>query len=202
MECFIDSKQRFCYIPIDKNAITKIKPLLLEYGWRVENYSNIDQNFKNKLIHIVILRDPFERLKSQLFTLCHNSFTSEELQKYSESGHILDFCDLFLFCIKQNFSKYFKLQADYVNSLGTNNILYFWLNPLFGYQFNKWFQSENEFIPFNNLVVNQRDSNNIMVKYIEEFLFDYKNHKFKNNIMNYLQKDYDLINSADFFVKK
>ena len=203
MECLIDPKQKFCYIPIYKNAVTKIEPVLLDHGWwKVQEYFKIDKNLRDKILHIVVLRDPFERLKSQIFSLCENSFTRAELDHLTATGHLRDFCDLFLYCIKQNFHKHLVLQSTFLESIDIKNIQYFWLNPQFGYQFNKWLQSENEHIPFNNYVVNRRDPNNIMVKYIEEFLFDYKNDKFKKDLIEFLQPDYNLINSVDFFVKK
>lgn len=83
---------------------------------------------------------------------------------------------------------------------GQENITFFQMNDRLGYYLNHWLHGEGVTNKFNNGKINATDEkNDILFNKISNFLMDAKNRKRKDKVIEYLQPDYELINSVRFF---
>ena len=207
---YVDPTQKFLWIPIYKNAHTKIREELQSYGWtmvRETNMPNFDHFFQQS-IKFAVLRNPYERWVNGFVTFIEkykkddpNDKVIYELLNSDKSLEILQI--IFSFCNNFNFDEHTRLQKDFfsIDNKIINEINFFYLNDNLGYQINKWFQSHGVINKFNNHKINQTDKKSILYKNLINFLFDYQYNRYKEKLYQYLQPDYDFIDSINFYAR-
>jgi len=205
-DSLIDPDQKFWYLPIYKNASTKITSCLKRKNWDTLIRTNIinEDKFVNKSVQFAILRDPYERWISTYVSYIKNPiFDQSSLNSLLASKNKDDFVELlFNRAPIQEFHMYTNLQSEsLLDHPDLKKVTFFWLNEQSGYQLNKWLQSHNEITSLNNSIENGIDKKDPLYREVISFLFNYKNHKIKNKIMDYLQPDYDFISGIDFYAR-
>ena len=101
-----------------------------------------------------------------------------------------------------------KLSRDYhglpqawrLYPCNSNNIDFFFINDKLGYQLNHYFRSFDLVTTINNQKINVT-ADDLMMKFLREFIFDYANQKYKEKIMEILKPDYELISLVNFYNK-
>jgi|688.fasta_scaffold552276_2 hypothetical protein len=205
-DCLIDPNQKLWYFPIYKNASTKITSCLKRKNWDTLIRTNIidEDKFFDKSVQFAILRDPYERWISTFVSYIKSPiFDQASLDSLLASKNKDDFIELlFNWVAIREFHVYTNLQSEsFLDHPDLKKVNFFWLNGQSGYQLNKWFQSHSETIPLNNSIENALDKTDLLYRETISFLFNYKNHKIKDKIMDYLQPDYDFISGIDFYAR-
>lgn len=208
----IDPTNKFLYIDISKNASTKIKDTLYKEGWTIPlgiNYEEKDSFLKDKRIFCV-LREPYQRYLSGFVEYIGGEKSSQydEVVAYSAKKFIsknfksnFDILRLIFFSAKFNFDNHTELQSDNLMHFDIGKIDFFYLNDQLGTQITKYFHNHKIFISFTNDKVHARpDKNSWFYKSLIQSFFEKDEHiMFKENLLNYLKPDYELINSINFY---
>ena len=209
-DSLIDPDQNFWYFPIYKNASTKITSCLKRKNWNTLVRTRIDNEdkFLNKSVQFAMIRDPYERWISTFVSYIKSVFDQAVFDQASLDSLLVsknkdDFIELiFNWAAIRDFHMYTNLQCEvFLDHPDLKKINFFWLNGQSGYQLNKWFQSHDVMIPLNNSVENGLDKTDLLYRETISFLFNYKNHKIKDKIMDYLQPDYNFISEIDFYAR-
>ena len=214
LHLYIDNSNKFLYIPIGKNAHTKLIQSLSDVSWfRINGVAFVDLEdlLANKSV-FCILRDPLERWISAFISCCE-SLTILSDRKYltNQSIEILtDFLDLaakdisgaitYLFLIGEfNLDWHTRLQIEYIQPINLDKITFFYLNNNTGNQINQWLNSANIVISMDNGNINATNKKDPVYTNLVAFLADPTNSQYKQKLLKYLQPDYDLINSVKFY---
>jgi hypothetical protein len=193
-------------IGILKNASTYTQTEALRQGWTFETIP-----FKTQIARVLLLRDPYERYLSGLAEdidryLSINNEKQKFFQNLLDNDFFFDFFD-FLFDTK-NFiiEDHTQLQTQaikrIIHEVGINNLVWIKITDRLGDNLNLFLQGENCKSDFSNEKINQKTRSDrlLMIRnVIESYFFDGKNKKRKDNLLEYLQPDYKLINSVNFF---
>lgn len=205
---YVDPSDSLQWIPIVKNATTFLKHHL--NNWKQKQMSTMDE----QLLRFVLLRDPYERFISGLV---------EELEMYIDLNdkdfdqlvYNVKYCEVFLkFAFDKillespNFlGEHTTLQINLLKTLSNNcldlydpkSICYFKINDKVGYQLNHWLKTYGIQNTINNGKIHSKSvNNNKLLKTVQEFLFDYKNNKYKEKIYKYIEPDYIFLNHITF----
>ena len=140
LHLYIDNSNKFLYIPIGKNAHTKLSQSLLDASWfRINGvaFEDLEDLLANKTV-FCILRDPLERWITAFVTFCLTLESPEDLTNLpADSAKILDhFCQLltkdvksafiYLFSLnKFNLDWHTRLQIEYIQPINLDKITFF-----------------------------------------------------------------------------
>lgn len=209
-KALVDPTNKFIYVDIAKNASTKIVGVLTKAGWTNPPYmaqQDIDSYLEDKKIFCV-LREPYQRYiagfpdyLSSAKASNYNEVIGYSLRKLlrfdsNSNFHILRLAFL---SNKFDFDIHTELQCSSLISFDITKIDFFYLNPKLGFQLSKYFQRNSNFIPFNNDKVNSRPDENFYKLLLRNFFEKEEHVMFKENLLNYLKPDYDLIKSITFY---
>ena len=207
---YVDPTSKLQWIPIVKNGTNFLRYHLITIGWQSKQIPLINED----ILRFSIIRDPYERFISGVV---------EELEMYIDLQDKTfcdlvfnrNYCELFLKFLfdkvlleSSNFlGEHTTLQINLLkiatdNSLDlydSSRICYFKMNDKLGYQINHWLKTYDIQNTINNGKINSKSVNDSrLLKLVQEFLFDYKNNKYKEKIYNYLEPDYIFFNNAKF----
>ena len=200
--------QKFFWIRMPKCANTFV-------SHHVNNMREIDYNHDYLKINssdytgFVILRDPMERWISGAISFIKNDNESRNFDYYDSINFLQDllkYKNYFTSTIIEYIIE--KLSRDYhglpqawrLYPCNPNNIDFFFINDKLGYQLNHYFRSFDLVTTINNQKINVT-ADDLMMKFLREFIFDYANQKYKEKIMEILKPDYELISLVNFYNK-
>ena len=215
LQFYIDNSNKCLYLPVGKNAHTKLIHIMGDMSWfRIIGIAaeDLEDLLANKII-FCILRDPLTRWITAFVTCCLSLETPEDRAGLpADSVKILDrFCQLltkdvksafiYLFsCNKFDLDWHTQLQIKYIQPIDLEKITFFYLNNNVGSQIRQWLASVNINLPLDDTKINAMASNRppLYVNLVA-FLADPDNIEHKQKLLEYLQPDYDLINSVKFY---
>ena len=199
-----DPDKKFLYIPIDKNASSRIKSSLFAHGWGVidQNINKSDYNmFIESVINFSIIRDPYNRWLTGFVTFVRYRESKDfdlSLCNLLHSKHwYITLQLLFEFCNNFEFDWHTKLQCNYFDQHpDIKNINFFLFNENLCPTLNSWGETVNLGVPFTNYYINRRSNLDLVYSRLLSFLND--NPHYKEKLMNWLQPDYEFFNSIKF----
>lgn len=203
---YLNPERTIQTVGILKNASTYMQTEALSQGWVMRAIP-----FEAKITRLILLRDPYERYLSGLAEdidryLTQNSDKEKFFQNLLDNDFIFDFFD-FLFDAK-NFTiqDHTQLQTEVIKRIiqevRIDNIVFIKITDRLGDHLNLFLQGENCKSNFSNEKINQKTRSDRLLNLrnvIERYFFDGKNKKRKDKLFEYLQPDYTLINSVNFF---
>jgi hypothetical protein len=129
----------------------------------------------------------------------------------ADSVKLLDrFCQLLTKDVKSSFIYFFsrnkfnldwhtQLQIEYIQLIDLEKITFFYLNDNTGSQIRQWLASVNIDLPLDDKKINPMFLNRPLYVNLVAFLADPGNIEHKQKLLEYLQPDYNLINSVKFY---
>jgi hypothetical protein len=192
------------HIWILKNGSSFIRHHAEQLNWQLKAMP-ID----HKVARFAILRDPYQRWLTGFtedIKLYINSKDDDNHKEYLTklfSENINWFLEFLIDRDIMFFDTHAHLQVKLLEiplqTLGKENITFFKMNELLGYSLNHWLHGEGVPNKFNNEKIYSRDKNDSIFRNISTFFMDAKNIKRKGKVLDYLQPDYELLNSVRFF---
>lgn len=191
------TKNNYAFRPLAKNASSSVTKHLIELGWaRTEDF-DIDNNFNI----FIILRDPFKRWISGFVEDILNDLQDENLSQKiiaelkSKNTWFLDW----VFRTKRfDIGMHTKLQTHWLDQkLLSRSPIFFNLENKLNFKLHHWLVGEGFNNNFLNLPIESKKYYAIYQN-IEAYLFDHKNQNKKQLLFEYLQPDYNFINSIHF----
>lgn len=179
-------------------------------GWTEQSKIEFEDRYaflEGKQIFCV-LRDPYQRYLSGFVqylssadSLNYNEtigYSLRKLLRYDNKSNF-DVLRLAFGSGKFDFDIHTQLQIDALSYLAVDNIDVFYMTDKLGFQLNKYFQKHNMSIPFNNTKINVRPDGDFYKSLLRDFFEKEEHVIFKENLLNYLKPDYDLIKSTNFY---
>ena len=216
LHLYIDNSNKCLYLPIGKNAHTKLTRVVCRASWfRINGVASADLQdlLANKNIFCVV-RDPLERWITA-FVTCVLQLRSmpDRVTLPAGSVNILDhFSRLltkdvesaFIYLFSHNtfdFDWHTQLQIKYIQPIDLEKITFFYLNDNTGSQISQWLASVNIDVPYllNNRKINAKHGSRSLYENLVAFLADPAHAEYKQKLLEYLQPDYNLINSVKFY---
>ena len=190
-------KNKCCYQYIPKNASSLLIKHFKELHWSEINSNQIEKDFTI----MVVLRDPYERWISgfieEIIGLNDENLSKKITSRIEEvDPWFLDW----IFATKTcNVGWHTKLQKDWIDSSLNLQTVYFKMEENFTFKMHHWLLGEGIANRFNNLPVFNSKKHYSIYHKVNSYLMDAKNNKNKNVLLEYLQPDYDFINSVTFY---
>jgi hypothetical protein len=180
------------WLLIPENANQEIEKKLQLLQWKKTTGSVKGKAF-------VILDDPWKRWLRAVVSEFKKT-TSKSLNIFSEDD-LIDFV-LQHRIINCGFNA--NLQIFFINHYQTNNfftqISYFKMSEILGYQLNHWLHDNGIANQFNNSIVTDNTDKELYNKLSEFILMDI-NRPYYNKVLTYLEQDYKLYNSTQFYAR-
>jgi hypothetical protein len=188
--CMTTLDQNLMYIQIPKNASSWTKPNLKDLDWADYNY-HYDHMYKKHAL--VVLRDPVERWLSgicEYFTLYHETIDTDEFNK--------TFYDLLMEQIV--FDDHTEQQHYFIEGLSHNNITFFLCDQDYRVHFGSFLKNQGFDNKYHKYEFQHTTANSLLrskfKKIFEPLLLE---SKYLNKIKNFYKKDYELMNSVQFY---
>lgn len=193
-------------IGILKNASTYMQEEALRQGWTFETIP-----FKAKITRLLLLRDPYERYLSGLAEdidryLSINNEKQKFFKNLLDNNFFFDFFDFLfdakIFTVEDHTQLQTKAIERIIQEVGIDNLVFIKITDRLGDNLNLFLKGENCVSDFSNKKMNQKTRSDrlLMIRdVIERYFYDGKNQKRKDKLLEYLQPDYTLINSVNFF---
>jgi hypothetical protein len=187
-ECMSHKDIDLMYVYIPKNASSWTKPNLRDWDWEFYNYKT-DNLSKHAL---VILRDPVERWLSgiaEYLTLYHPTM---QTPFYETSELIFD---------RICFDDHTEKQTKFLDGLDTDNCTFMYCDKHYRENFSKFIAmnlGDNKYYNYNYQHVSEDSPNRKRFKLIFQRLMD-DNPKYLENVRNYYEDDYRLIDNTEFY---
>jgi hypothetical protein len=187
-ECMSHSGIDLMYVYIPKNASSWTKPNLKDWGWEFYNYKTDCLN-KHALI---ILRDPVERWLSgiaEYLTLYHSTMQSP----FNETAELI----FDRICFDDHTEK----QSKFLNGLNTDNCTFMLCDNDYRENFSKFITKhlgDNKYQNYAYQHVSEDSANRKRFKFIFRRLLE-ENPKYLENVRNYYEDDYRLIDNVEFY---
>ena len=194
-------------IGLVKNASTYFNYEAEKQGWTFRSIP-----FTEKITRFVILRDPYERYLSGLAEdfyryQLYNPEKRDFQKKLLEKNFFFDFFDFLfdsgLFEIGDHTHLQTKILQNVLDSnIGIEDIIFIKLTDQLGTNLNLFLQGENCPSRFTNEKLHSNDNNDDPQDFyhmVQYYFYDAKNLKRKQKLLEYLQPDYRLFNSVNFF---
>ena len=185
-ECMSHWDSEYMYVYIPKNASSWTKPNLKDFGWEFYNY-HTDKLDKHAL---VVLRDPVDRWLSgiaEYFALYH---TNHDTWTTDVFNLIFD---------RVCFDDHTERQVKFLQGLDTDRCTFFDFNN-YRATFSQWITEhygENKYNRYEFQHVSELIPTRKKVKDI--FKRELENSKYLEQIKNFYEDDYKLINSITFY---
>jgi hypothetical protein len=175
------------YVNIPKNASSWTKPNLLDWGWEFYNYHTDNLN----KTAIIALRDPVDRWVSgiaEYFTLYHPQVT----YPFSET--------LDLIFDRVCFDDHTDKQINCIHGLDTERSIFLKCDSNYSHNFSTLLLEHgmpNRYANFEHQHVSENSELRKKFKFI--FNKELQNPKYLNQIKNYFEDDYKLMNSVKYY---
>jgi hypothetical protein len=188
-----------------KNASTYIEKEAYKQEW---NLTTIP--YKQNIARCIILRDPMERYLSALNEdICRYINRDEGGKKFFQTlvdnsllNKFFDF--LFnhkIFLLQDHTELQYNFIKYYVHEVGIQNITFIKMTDKLGDNLNLFLELEGYKGNFTNNKIHLTDTSDIIYNEISKYFLDGKNFSKQQKLYEYLQPDYDFINSINFFNK-
>ena len=185
-----------CYITIPKNASSFLREYFKDNNWR-HFHLGMQMNVRT---NIIILRDPIDRW----ITGISQHITTNILGENFGSTHFLEQANELVEKIIFDqivFDDHTEQQSWFLEPFDIHNSIFFKFDDLLAYNLDSYFSKfsvnydlKNK--PFVNVSKNNFDNANL-VTYFKKLI--YNNRDYYNNLRSYYVRDYDLINSVQFY---
>ena len=206
----IAEDKKFFWIRIPKCANQFVKRHTATSMREIDYLSDHSKIISDEYNGFTILRDPIERW----VTGTVSAFISDNKDKIFIERDRLSLTQLLI-----KYKKYFSNQIEHtIEELSyeyhglpqtwrlylcnPNNIDFFYMNDNLGHQLNQYFQMRGIVTAMNNYKINALTNKDLpLARFLQEFIFDYANQKYKEKIMEILKPDYELISLVNFYNK-
>jgi hypothetical protein len=190
--CMTTLDENLMYVQIPKNASSWTKPNLTDLGWADFNY-HYDNFYKKHAM--VVLRDPVDRWLSgvcEYFALYHNDINIDELNK--------SFYDLIMDQIALD--DHTERQYLFIEGLNYKNITFFLCDTNYRIDFSNFLKQQDVDNKYSRYEYQHTtagsDIRSKFKKIFQPLLFE---SKYLDKIKNFYKKDYELINSVQFYAR-
>jgi hypothetical protein len=192
--CMSHQDSDLMYVNIPKNASSWTKPNLKDLGWEFYNYHFDHLTHKHALI---VLRDPVERWLSgvcEYFTLYHRNIDTTQFNQA--------FYDLLLEQV--TFDDHTEKQVYFIEGLDPRRCTFFNCDSNYRLYFGQFLKNQgvdNRYANYNyqHTTENRDDGDNTRSEFKKIFAPLLDNPKYLNHIKQHYKKDYELINSVQFY---
>jgi hypothetical protein len=191
--CMYHSELKKCYINIPKNASSFIRETFKDVGWK-HMHLGMHMDIDN---YIVILRDPIERW----ITGIAQHITSNVLGENFGSTHYLEQNNELvnrLIFDQVVFDDHTEQQSWFLEPFDLKDAVFFYCDANLNRNLDSYFANRFQLMnkPYVNTSASQFDNSNL-VKHFKTLV--YNNKTYYNRIKSYFLRDYDLINSVNFY---
>lgn len=190
-ECMSSPNVNLMYVYIPKNASSWTKSNLLDWKWEFYNYHSDNLYHKHA---IIVLRDPVERWLSgiaEYFFAKHQDFDPAYVNK--------KFLDLIFDRVA--FDDHTEKQVLFLQNLNLTNATFFYCDKEYRTKFSHFLKSKGMANKYHNYEFRHVTENDpIRSKFKKTFkqILD-QNPKYLQQLKWYFEKDYQLINSTQFY---
>jgi hypothetical protein len=204
---FINPEGTIQNIGILKNASTYFSYEAEKQGWTLRSIP-----FTEKITRFVILRDPYERYLSGLVEdfaryQLHNPEKQAFFKNLLEKNFFFDFFDFLFDSGAFEIADHTQLQTKILQFIldgnnGIKDIIFIKLTDQLGTNLNLFLQGENCQSRFTNEKLHSNNNNDDAQNFyhmVQYYFYDVRNSKRKQKLLEYLQPDYRLFNSVNFF---
>jgi len=188
-ECWSHPQGKYMYVNIPKNATSWTKPNLQDWGWECYNYrtDHLDR------IPLVVLRDPVDRWLSGI---------AEYMYLYHRDIAVNDFNSAFYDLVFDRiaFDDHTERQVYFLEDLDVSQAVYFKFGPDYRDNFSKFLSEAgmpNRYSRYEYQHVSDRCPQRRIFKAI--FTREIEQSRYINQVKQYFQQDYELINSVEFY---
>ena len=190
--CMSALDENLMYVQIPKNASSWTKPNVKDLGWADFNY-HYDNFYKKHAI--VVLRDPVDRWLSgicEYFTLYHADINVDEFNK--------SFYDLMMDQIALD--DHTERQYLFIEGLSLKNITFFLCDTNYRIDFSNYLKQQGFNNKYNRYEYQHTtagsDTRSKFKKIFEPLLSE---SKYLNKVQDFYKKDYELMNSVQFYAR-
>jgi len=186
-QCMHNAKKDLMYVNIPKNASSWTKPNLLDFGWTEGNYHTGGYEAHA----IVALRDPVDRWLSgiaEYFALYHPAFDTWNTNVFD------------LIFERVCFDDHTEHQIKFIHKLDKDNCTFLKCDDTYSSKYSRVIQDHygnNKYDRYDRQHV--RDKDTVLRSFKKIFESQIQNSKYLNQIQNYFEADYHLINSVKFY---
>lgn len=191
-----DPNQIVQNIAIHKNGTSFIEHHARQMGW-TETIVTTNKD----VVQFVILRDPWDRYLTayveDIYDIIYYKPELKEriLDSFRSDSLLIDIL------IEMNIFKigeHTRLQHTWTDPLSKDNIIFFKLNSNLGSSLNAWLNSLGIVNTFNDSKIYERNKKECVIhnQLLEFFL---NNHKSKDKVLKYLEPDFELFNTVQFY---
>jgi len=186
-QCMSHPDGDLMYVNIPKNASSWTKPNLLDFGWEFYNYhfDNVDKHA------LVVLRDPVERWLSgiaEYLTLYHTDFTIE-------SREAVD-----LIFDRVCFDDHTEQQIKFIHGLDTDRCTFFRCDQYYREDFSTYLDEHTMSNSFHKYEYQHVSKNSPERKRFQEiFSNEIQNSKYLQQVKNFYEEDYRLMDSVEYY---
>jgi len=192
--CMSKPDSDLMYVNIPKCASSWTKPNLKDLGWEFYNYHWDHLYHKHAM---VVLRDPVERWLSgvcEYFTLYHRDIDTTQFNQA--------FFDLLMDQV--TFDDHTEKQIYFIEGLDPTRTTFFYCNLDYRLYFQQFLRNQgipNKYASYNyqHTTENREDGDTRRATFKKIFSTLLDNPKYLNKIKQHYTKDYDLIESVNFF---
>jgi hypothetical protein len=199
-ECHYNKEIKNIYINIPKNASCNIRNAIVNSGLVGTNLlqSTIFPEYESV---VVVLRDPVDRWISGITTYLNlgiaGEFLVDDLLQSLKNNNKWFFEILF---DRVSFDDHSERQSYFLQPFDLSNAYYFYIEnkDKLEYQLTQFYAGEGVQIKFEAWARNECKHDPID-QFFTAFLFDHKNKKYKDKLIDYFKDDYKIINSVKFY---
>lgn len=192
--CMSHRDSDLMYVNIPKNASSWTKPNLQDLGWITYNYHHDHMYHKHALI---VLRDPVERWLSgicEYFTLYHRDADVTQINQLT----------IDLIIDQVTFDDHTERQVYFVEGLDPKRCTFFNCDSDYRLYFGQFLKNQgidNKYHKYNyqHTTENREDGDMTRSNYKKIFQPLLENSKYLERIKSHYKKDYELINSIQFY---
>lgn len=198
-------KNNYCYHGMPKNASSTISKHLKELDWQqikgIEWQQIVNSKIYQECITFTILRDPLQRwisgfVEDVYANLDNFSSADKAIAKIESTDSFLDW--IFL-TNSFDIGHHTHLQKTWIVPSLIAQTTFFKVGDMLNYKLNHWLISQGFENNFLNVPKQNIKYNTTMYKKITKYLSDVQNQDKKARLLAYLQPDYELINSVQFY---
>lgn len=190
--CMTTLDENLMYVQIPKNASSWTKPNLKDLNWTDFNY-HYDNFYKKHAM--VVLRDPVDRWLSgicEYFTLYHNDINVDEFNQ--------SFYDLIMDQVALD--DHTERQYLFIEGLSYKNITFFLCDNNYRIDFSNFLKHQGFDNKYNRYEYQHTTAgSDIRSKFKKIFETLLSESKYLDKVKNFYQKDYELINSVQFYAR-
>lgn len=199
-ECHYNEKLKNIYINIPKNASTNIRAAIKDKGFCSVNLIN-SKDFPVYESAVVVLRDPIERWISGIGTYLNMYHIQSNLYE-DFFTHIRNNGKWFfeLLFERVSFDDHTEKQTYFLKPFDLSNAFYFYAQDMnvLEHKLIHFYLGEGLNLRFDPNMRNINKKNPVH-QFFTEFLFDSKNTKYKEKLLQYYKDDFEFIKTVKFY---